>query len=1053
MSTTSRPAGDQREIHIDLLGRFDVTVDGVKVPDTVWPGRRSAELVQLLALADRHVLLREQVIDALWPHLEPAAGAANLRKAAHQARTALHHEDAVVLAGGRVALFPRAVLRTDVMNFEQLAETAVRSGDPAASALAAAACTGVLLPDARYADWAQERREHLSSRHRQVLRSAGLWERLIEVDPTDELAYRELMRGALAAGNRHAAIRWYGRMRTVLQAELGVAPDAESRALYADCVAGLDIAGTAYVGRDLELGRATAALTAARAGALGALVIRGPAGIGKSALCRELASTAGADGWATIAVTAETGCGPYAPLVDAVDTILTRDRGLLEVLSPQVRSILAELTTMARPAQPLVAGLSRHMVFGAVHRLLMEHRASAGVLLVLDDVHLADDGTAEALAQLARAQGPVPLLVVVSYRPEAVRAPLAAGVGALERAGLAVALELGPLPAEEMTALLQSGACAAPAAEALPRIVALAGGNPFFALELARAQPVVAPLTIPRSVWEAVTTRFLDLGDAAVAMLRRLAVVDHDLDPTGVLALTGLAEPDAFAFLDDALTAGALIVDGARYRFRHDLVRHALAEQVPPHERIAIHRDAARRLAAAGAEPALIAQHWLDGDQPAQAAPYLVAAARRAAGLGAFAEALRHVDTVLGHDPTAGDALRLRAEALEALGDLRAPQSYARAAEVIGGAEADNLRAKQALAQVKQGDPAGGVVTLQGLVPTSVDGRLAEALAWAGAAVLGFATPDLGTAKAAESRRLALQTGDHGTLVIASWAQAAAAHARGDLRGSVWADLLDTSTVPDLAISAFDGHLCISQRLLYGTAPYPDVIAFADAFEAEADRVGAARGRAYAVTLRGEAELLSGHLDAADVDLRTAARLSRDLGGAVGEALAVQRRAELELYRDRPAEARALLDDALAVARESNVGFHLLDRIYGARILAARDRDGALAVLEDAESSVQGPLETCPGCRITLAVPAAIAAARAGDHDRLERWMPTVDFLADVVMKLPAWNAARDEVRGHYALATEAPSGVHFAAAAAGFTAVGQPQDAARCAALAAGNV
>jgi len=265
----------------------------------------------------------------------------------------------------------------------------------------------------------------------------------------------------------------------------------------------------------------------------------------------------------------------------------------------------------------------------------------------------------------------------------------------------------------------------------------------------------------------------------------------------------------------------------------------------------------------------------------------------------------------------------------------------------------------------------------------------------------------------------------------------------------VWADLLDTASIPELAVNVFDGHLCISQRLLYGAAPYPDVIAFADRFQAEADRLGAARGRAYAVSLRGEAELLSGRLDEAEDDLREAARLSRSLGGPVGEALALQRQAELALLRDRRADAEALLDEALAVARDSDVGFHLLDRIYGARIVAAPDAEAAYAALVDAEASVRGPLETCPGCRITLAVPAAIAAANAGELAQLAQWEPMVDFLADVVMRLPGWHAARDEVRGHAARARGLDAAPHFSAAAALFAATGQPLDAARCRALA----
>src|SRR6185312_13966982 len=82
---------------------------------------------------------------------------------------------------------------------------------------------------------------------------------------------------------------------------------------------------------------------------------------------------------------------------------------------------------------------------------------------------------------------------------------------------------------------------------------------------------------------------------------------------------------------------------------------------------------------------------------------------------------------------------------------------------------------------------------------------------------------------------------------------------------------------------------------------------------------------------------------------------------STGEALALQRQAEVALHRGQAATAGLLLDEALAVARESNVGFHLLDRIYGSRITAAADPADALARLDEAERAVRGPLETCPG--------------------------------------------------------------------------------------------
>jgi DNA-binding SARP family transcriptional activator/tetratricopeptide (TPR) repeat protein len=1037
-------------VRVELLGRFRIAIGGNEFTADVWPGRRAAELVQLLALADGHRLTGDQVVEALWPHLEVEAGAANLRKAAHHARKALASPEAVVLRGGQVALFPSRPVATDVGQFEAQSRAALAAGDRAACAAAASAYTGDLLPEALYEEWTQAPRERLRSRYVELLRRSGQWERLVEVEPTDEPAYRELMRRELGAGSRPAAIRWYGRLRTALRRELGILPSGETEAIYDRCVAGLEITEPAFVGRQLELARATALLRSEPGGGLGALVVRGPAGIGKSAFCREVARLARAEGWMVIAVGATEAGGPYAPLVSVAEQLVARDRGLLDAVGSRGRSVLAELTSVAAPAAPLESPLTRHRVIGAFRRLLLAAGDGAAVALIVDDAHLADEATVDVLHHLGSAGG-TPVVAVLAYRPEGAPEVLTRGVARLARGGKAVEIDLGPLDRDDAALLVAAGASTPRAAEVVDRIVDLAQGNPFLTLELAQSAVAGVPALVP-TARDAVASRFVDLDEGTVAMLRRLALAGDDLDPAGVLALTGSSEAEAFALLDVALGAGVLVVSGARYRFRHELVRQALVERLPPHQRLAIHRDTARRLAGADASPGLIARHWLDGGRPDEAMDWLLAAARQAVRLGAFADALVHLGPLLDHEPDHGDALCLRAEALDAIGDSGAPAAYAAAARVVGEPAAQELRAKQALAQIKLGDPAGSLEVLEGVEPTTVDGRLAQALALSGAAALGFGDPQLGTAKAAEARRLALQSGDPGAAAVASWAQAAAAHARGELRSSVRADLHETHALPKLAVSVFDGQLCITQRLLYGARPYPDVIAFADSLEAEAERLGAARGRAFAVTIRGEAKLLAGDLDEADADLAAGAELHREIAAATGESFALQRRAEVALHRGLQTEAVALLDEALAVARESDVGFHLLDRIYGTRVAAAPDPASAMATLEEAEAAVRGPVETCPGCRITLAVPAAIAAARGGDLERATQWEQAVEYLATVVMRLPAWYAAFDEVKGHRAQAGGDADAArdHFRTAAAGFGASGQPLDEARCTALAA---
>lgn len=1042
------PAGHLR---VRLLGHFGVSIDGAELAAERWPSLRSAQLVQLLALAPRRRLTRDRVIDALWPQLEPDAGAANLRKAAHHARQALGRHDSILLQGGEVVLWPHGSALVDVDTFEQLAHTALASRDRAACALAVQAYGGDLLPGAAYEPWAEAARERLRARCIELLRASAQWEQLARWEPTDEPAHRELMARESAAGNRAAAIRWYAHLREALQQELGAVPDRATEALYKQCVAGLERPGPTFVGRAMVRAQVAAWLGLAVGERPGGMVVSGPAGIGKSAFCRELAALARERGWTVVRVDAAHPGRSYAVIVALAEHVILSDRGALDQIGAPARSVLAQLSPLAAPAAALPGPLGRHQVIGALRRLLLAASGGGDMLVVVDDAHLIDDADVDVLMHLTAA-GP-PVCTVLAMRPPAPGAALGRGVARLVRADVMRAVSLQPL-ADDETRRLVVQAAPNPLSEAIvERIVRVAEGNPFAAIELARCAPPSGGQALPANVADAILARLCDVPEASLAALKWMALAGDAFDVATATALSPDGEAHAFAVLDGALTAGVLVLSGTHYRFRHELVRQALIEQIPPHQRLKMHRQAAQRLVELDAAPALVARHWLEAGHLRDAIPWLLAAARDAARLAAFSDVLHHLEPVIRLEPGHAEALRLRAQALDALGDPAAVVAYHQAADAADEPASHNLRAQGALAQIKQGDPKGALQALVGVRPNSVEGRLCEALTYSGAAALGAVDAAMGTKMAAEARRIALQAGDALALVTASWAQAAAAHARGELHESVWADLQDTRQLPHLAVRVFDGQLCILQRFLYGARPYPEVIAFAQGLAAEALRLGAARGHAFGITIRGEAELLAGDLAAAEEHLTQGMRLHHAIGAATGEAFATQRLAEVAMHRGRHEDARALIAQALDLARQTDIGFHLLDRIYGTRILLARNVNAALHALEDAREAVRGPLETCPGCRITFAVPAAIAAARAGALEMAEEYTGQTAYLADVVMRLPAWHAAHDEVLGHMAVARHEGADVaaaRFAQAARRFHGAGHPIDAARCERLAA---
>jgi len=242
-------------LRIFLLGGFRLALGSRTILEDAWPRRKARSLVKLLALAPGHRLLREQIMDALWPDQDPQAAANNLHQALYHARRILDPARPpffLRLQGELVSLAPDQALWIDAEAFEAAAAAALRSKEPALYQDALEQYTGDLLPEDRYEDWAATRREYLRRVYHDVLyalarlqqaRGASLLgikalEQLVASDPLAETAQRDLMRMYARSSRRYQALRQYQQFRSALQRDLGVEPEAETQQLYQEIVQG-----------------------------------------------------------------------------------------------------------------------------------------------------------------------------------------------------------------------------------------------------------------------------------------------------------------------------------------------------------------------------------------------------------------------------------------------------------------------------------------------------------------------------------------------------------------------------------------------------------------------------------------------------------------------------------------------------------------------------------------------------------------------------------------------------------------------------------------------
>jgi predicted ATPase len=395
-------------LRISLLGGFAVHVDGRVVKADAWPRRRAADVLKLLALAPDHQLHSDQVLAALWPVSTATAGRQSLHNSLYHARRVL---DPSFARGGkpRFLAFANDVLRLtvdesveiDVACFESAARQGLVSGAEDMLQQARDLYTGELLPEDRFAEWLEERREELRGLQLRVLttlaaahRAAGEEDlaiaelsRATEIDPLHEPAQAELIRTYAAAGLRHQAIMQYRRVVTRLNRELGERPSDELTTCFQEI---LDRTGTAnrhldrragagripadigrFVGRRRELDELCGLVQAERL-----ITLSGPGGVGKTRLAVETArrTTEGFRNGVT-----------FVELGDLVDGSLVA-QAVCEALGAAESSRVSALDVAARTLREgetlLVLDTCEHVLEDAAHVALRLLRACPALVLL-----------------------------------------------------------------------------------------------------------------------------------------------------------------------------------------------------------------------------------------------------------------------------------------------------------------------------------------------------------------------------------------------------------------------------------------------------------------------------------------------------------------------------------------------------------------------------------------------------------------------------------------------------------------------------------------------
>lgn len=415
------------------------------------------------------------------------------------------------------------------------------------------------------------------------------------------------------------------------------------------------------VGREDEIERLTADLERALAGNGSLLLVSGEGGIGKTALAEEIAARAEAFGAVTVWGKCLEGEGapPYWPW-------------------SQVLRALPGHESRTEVGESQEARFRFFEWFAAQLRQLGSDR---GLLIILDDLHWADEPSLVFLHFLATELARSRVMVIANYRGAELRPddPLSRALPDLARERSTRHLSLSGLTQAEVAEVLAIMSGKRPTAETISGVFDRTEGNPFFVIEMVRLLGTGAALQqLPESVRQVIRRRLELLSKECLNLLQIASVTGREFDLDLIERVTGVPARELLLVIDEAANAKLLSEvpsSAGVFKFNHALIRETLYEDLPTSRRIDLHHQVGSALetrVASDPDGYLneLAHHFFKASPAAdaqKALDYAGRAAHSAMRRGAFEEAVRLYRMALETLSRAGGADRKRAELLLSL--------------------------------------------------------------------------------------------------------------------------------------------------------------------------------------------------------------------------------------------------------------------------------------------------------------------------------------------------------------------------------------------------